>query len=119
CGGLLHVDRGVLSSPRYPQTYLPGLDCSWHVMVTPGFRVSVTFQTPFQIQGYGTGCSSGDYLELRNGPDASAPLLGGRLCGTSPPSLVQTTDNHLFVHFVSDASNEASGFQLTFEAHSQ
>ncbi|KAG7219563.1 hypothetical protein INR49_018990 [Caranx melampygus] len=99
CGGLLHVDRGVLSSPHYPQTYLPGLDCSWHVMVTPGFRVSVTFQSPFQIQGYGTGCSSGDYLELRNGPDASAPLLGGRLCGTSPPSLIQTTDNHLFVHF--------------------
>ncbi|XP_070708966.1 cubilin [Pempheris klunzingeri] len=119
CGGLLHVDRGVLSSPHYPQTYLPGLDCSWHVMVTPGFRVSVTFQTPFQIQGYGTGCSSGDYLELKNGPDNSSPLLGGRLCGSSPPSLLQTTDNHLFIHFVSDASNEASGFKLTFEAHSQ
>ncbi|XP_059183305.1 cubilin [Centropristis striata] len=119
CGGLFHVDRGVLSSPRYPQNYLPGQDCSWHVMVTPGFRVSVTFQSPFQIQGYGTGCSSGDYLEVRNGPDGSSPLLGGRLCGSSPPSLLQSTDNHLFIRFVSDASNEASGFKLTFEAHSQ
>ncbi|KAF0028409.1 hypothetical protein F2P81_019496 [Scophthalmus maximus] len=119
CGGLLHVDRGVVSSPHYPQNYMPGLDCSWHVMVTPGFRVSVTFQSPFQIQGYGTACSSGDYLELRNGPDGSSPLLGGRLCGTSPPSLLQTTDNHLFLHFLSDGSNEASGFKLTFEAHSQ
>lgn len=64
CGGLLHVDRGVVSSPHYPQNYMPGLDCSWHVMVTPGFRVSVTFQSPFQIQGYGTACSSGDYLEV-------------------------------------------------------
>uniref|UniRef100_A0A4W6F2P1 Cubilin n=1 Tax=Lates calcarifer TaxID=8187 RepID=A0A4W6F2P1_LATCA len=119
CGGLLHVDRGVLSSPHYPQNYLPGLDCSWHVMVTPGFRVSVTFQSPFQIQGYGNGCSSGDYLEVRNGPDSSAPLLGGRLCGSSAPSLIQTTDNHLFIRFLSDATNEASGFKLTFEAHSQ
>uniref|UniRef100_I3KD12 Cubilin n=1 Tax=Oreochromis niloticus TaxID=8128 RepID=I3KD12_ORENI len=119
CGGLLHVDRGVMSSPNYPQNYRPGLDCSWHVMVTPGFRISVTFQTPFQIQGYGTGCSTGDYLELRNGPDGSSPLLGGRLCGSSPPSVLQTTDNHLFIHFVSDASNEASGFKLVFEAHNQ
>ncbi|XP_054478628.1 cubilin [Anoplopoma fimbria] len=119
CGGLLHVDRGVLNSPHYPQNYLPGLDCSWHVMVTPGFRVSVTFQSPFQIQGFGTGCSSGDYLELRNGPDGSAPLLGERLCGSSPPSLLQTTDNHLFIHFASDPTDEATGFKLTFEAHSQ
>lgn len=57
--------------------------------------------------------------QLRNGPDGSSPLLGERICGSSPPSLLQTTDNHLFVHFVSDASNEASGFKLTFEAHSQ
>uniref|UniRef100_A0A3Q4HHJ3 Cubilin (intrinsic factor-cobalamin receptor) n=1 Tax=Neolamprologus brichardi TaxID=32507 RepID=A0A3Q4HHJ3_NEOBR len=70
CGGLLHVDRGVMSTPNYPQNYRPGLNCSWHVMVTPGFRIS-------------------------------------------------TTDNHLFIHFVSDASNEASGFKLLFEAHSQ
>jgi len=66
CGGLLHADRGVLSSPNYPQNYLPGLDCSWHVMVTPGYRVSVAFQSPFQIQGYETGCRTGDYLEVNN-----------------------------------------------------
>nr|XP_046226989.1 cubilin [Scatophagus argus] len=119
CGGLLHVDRGVLSSPRYPQNYLPGLNCNWHVMVTPGFRISVTFQNPFQIQGDGSRCTSGDYLELRNGPDGSSPLLGERLCGSSAPSLLQTTDNHLFILFTSDATNEASGFKLTFEAHSQ
>ncbi|XP_056290732.1 cubilin [Pseudoliparis swirei] len=119
CGGLLHADRGVLSSPNYPQNYLPGLDCSWHVMVTPGYRVSVAFQSPFQIQGYETGCRTGDYLELRNGPDGSAPALGDRLCGSSVPSVLQTTDNHLFIHFASDATIEGSGFKLTFEAHSQ
>ncbi|KAG9276492.1 cubilin [Astyanax mexicanus] len=118
CGGLLHTDRGVLSSPNYPQNYKPNQDCSWHVMVTSGFRVSVTFLTPFQVQGYGTACSTGDYLELRNGPDADAPSLGGRLCGTSVPAVTQTTDNHLHVRFVSDASNEGNGFKLIFEAHS-
>ncbi|XP_068604308.1 cubilin [Brachionichthys hirsutus] len=118
CGGLLHVDRGTVRSPRYPQDYPPSLNCSWHVRVTPGFRISVNFQMPYQIQGYGAHCS-GDYLELRNGPDGSSPPLGERACGSSPPSLLQTTDNHLFIHFVSDATNEASGFKLTFQAHSQ
>lgn len=64
CGGLLHVDRGTVSTPNYPQNYRPHLNCSWHVMVTPGFRVSASFQSPFQVQGYGTECSSGDYLEV-------------------------------------------------------
>uniref|UniRef100_A0A3Q1IYA9 Uncharacterized protein n=1 Tax=Anabas testudineus TaxID=64144 RepID=A0A3Q1IYA9_ANATE len=119
CGGLMHIDRGVVSSPHYPQNYLPHLDCHWHVMVTPGFRISVSFQSPFQVQGFGTVCSTGDYLQLRNGPDISSPPLGQRLCGASPPSNLQTTDNHLFIQFVSDASNEATGFKLVFEAHSQ
>uniref|UniRef100_A0A4W4F6Q8 Cubilin n=1 Tax=Electrophorus electricus TaxID=8005 RepID=A0A4W4F6Q8_ELEEL len=118
CGGLLHVDRGVLSSPHYPQNYKPNLDCSWHVMVTPGYRVSVTFLSPFQVQGFGSGCSSGDYLELRNGPDGNAPSLHGRLCGSNPPAVTQTTDNHLHVRFISDASNESNGFKLIFEAYS-
>ncbi|CAG5895667.1 unnamed protein product [Menidia menidia] len=118
CGGFLHVNRGTVSSPHYPQNYMPGLDCRWHVMVTPGFKVSVNFLRPFQIQGYGTGCSSGDYLEVRNGPDDSSPLLGERICGSSPPSMIQTTDSDMYIKFVSDASNEANGFKLTFEAHS-
>ncbi|CAM9270170.1 unnamed protein product, partial [Lampetra planeri] len=117
-GGVLNVDRGVIISPAHPQNYPPNRDCSWHVVVTPGFRISVSFQSPFQIQGYGSDCSSGDFVELRNGPDALSPLLGGRLCGSNPPPFFQTTDNVLFVRFVSDASNEASGFKLTFEAHS-
>ncbi|KAF6722152.1 Cubilin [Oryzias melastigma] len=119
CGGFLHVDRGALSSPHYPQNYLPGLNCSWLVMVTPGFRISVTFQSPFQISGSGSSCNSGDFLEVRNGPDASSPLLGDRICGSTPPSLLQTTDNQIFFNFVTDAINEASGFKLTFEAHSK
>lgn len=62
----MHIDRGVVSSPHYPQNYLPHLDCHWHVMVTPGFRISVSFQSPFQVQGFGTVCSTGDYLQVNN-----------------------------------------------------
>ncbi|KAG7279658.1 hypothetical protein CRUP_025761 [Coryphaenoides rupestris] len=105
CGGLLHADRGVVSSPRFPQDYPPGLDCVWHVMVTPGFRISVTFQSPFQVQGFGTQCSSGDYVEPEGNGARLPPArsLGGRLCGSAAPPMVQTSDNDLHVRFVSDA----------------
>ncbi|MGH0159306.1 UNVERIFIED_CONTAM: hypothetical protein FKN15_040677, partial [Acipenser sinensis] len=121
CGGLLHADRGVLTSPNHPQTYTPNLSCSWHVAVTSGLTVAMHFEQPFQIQGYGTACSSGDYLELRNGPDASSPPLGsssenGRYCGSATPSTMHTTDNQLFLRFISDGSNEGQGFKLTYEA---
>lgn len=64
-------------------------------------------------------CVSHCYVQVRNGPDSSAPLLGERLCGATPPNPLQTTDNHLFISFMSDASIEGSGFKLVFEAHSQ
>ncbi|KAL0156415.1 hypothetical protein M9458_047661, partial [Cirrhinus mrigala] len=35
-----------------------------------------------------------------------------------PPSTLQTSDNSLYAHFVSDGSNEGNGFKLVFEAHS-
>uniref|UniRef100_W5MX16 Cubilin n=1 Tax=Lepisosteus oculatus TaxID=7918 RepID=W5MX16_LEPOC len=121
CGGLFHADRGVISSPRYPENYSPNLDCTWHVVVTSGLTISLEFESQFHVQGLNTQCTTGDYLELRNGPDGSSPPLGpsggnGHYCGTSSPSSLHTTDNTLFVHFVSDGSSEALGFKFTFEA---
>ncbi|XP_069067650.1 cubilin [Pleurodeles waltl] len=123
CGGYLHVDRGVITSHNYPQTYTSNLNCSWHVLVTSGFTIAVHFEPAFQILNDGTSCSNGDYLELRNGWNASSPPLGpsggnGRFCGNSPPSTMHTTDNQLFVHFVTDGSREGQGFKMTYEAKS-
>ncbi|KAH0627493.1 hypothetical protein JD844_003258 [Phrynosoma platyrhinos] len=121
CGGYLHADRGVITSPNYPQTYPPNLNCSWHVLVTAGFIIGVHFEQPFQVLNEHTSCSHGDYAELRNGPDFSAPPLGfsgrnGRFCGGDSFSSMYTTDNQLFVHFSSDSRNEGQGFKLKYEA---
>ncbi|KAG2458577.1 CUBN protein, partial [Polypterus senegalus] len=121
CGGLFHANRGVISSPNYPQSYTPNLNCTYHVMVTSGFTVTVHFDAPFQVIGSGSTCTSGDYIELRNGPDASSPPLGtntgnGRYCGSAPPATMHTSDNQLFIRFLSDSSAEGNGFKLTYEA---
>ncbi|XP_064410135.1 cubilin [Latimeria chalumnae] len=121
CGGYFHVNRGLITSPNYPQPYTPNLNCTWHVVVTSGFTIAVHFEQPFEILGYGTSCDSGDYLELRNGRDASSPPLApsggnGRYCGSSTPSTMHTTDNDLFIRLISDGSNESQGFKLRYEA---
>uniref|UniRef100_A0A8C0J8V6 Cubilin n=1 Tax=Chelonoidis abingdonii TaxID=106734 RepID=A0A8C0J8V6_CHEAB len=60
---------------------------------------------------------------LKNGLDDSAPPLGtigrnGRFCGSSSFSALYTTDNQLFVHFISDSSHAGQGFKLKYEAKS-
>ncbi|MEE6466792.1 hypothetical protein FKM82_007053 [Ascaphus truei] len=123
CGGYLHADRGVITSHNFPQHYTPNLNCTWHVVVTSGFTIATHLDPTFRIPNNDAACSSGDYIELKNGIDESSPPLGsiggnGRFCGSNPPSTMHTTDNELFVHFISDNSNEDKGFKLQYEAQS-
>uniref|UniRef100_A0A8C0FEB1 Cubilin n=1 Tax=Bubo bubo TaxID=30461 RepID=A0A8C0FEB1_BUBBB len=123
CGGYLHTGKGVITSPNYPQDYAANLNCSWRVVVTSGFIIAVHFEQPFQVKSEDTSCSLGDYVELKNGLDNAAPPLvsgrgNGRFCGSSPISTMYTTDNQLFVHFISDSRNEGQGFKLKYEAKS-
>ncbi|KAK7823854.1 hypothetical protein U0070_020525 [Myodes glareolus] len=123
CGGYLHADRGIITSPKYPDLYIPNLNCSWHVLVQSGLTIAVHFEQPFQIQNRDSSCSQGDYLVLRNGPNIHSPPLGpsggnGRFCGIYTPSTLFTSDNELFVQFISDNSNGGQGFKIRYEAKS-
>ncbi|XP_060104406.1 cubilin [Heteronotia binoei] len=121
CGGYLHAHKGVITSPNYGQTYPPNLNCSWHILVTPGLIIGVHFEEPFQVLNEDASCTHGDYVELRNGPNLFAPPLGpnggnGHFCGSSSFSTMHTSDNQLFVRFISDSHNGGQGFKLKYEA---
>ncbi|XP_021504160.1 cubilin isoform X2 [Meriones unguiculatus] len=123
CGGYLHADRGTITSPKYPDTYIPNLNCSWHIRVQSGLTIAAHFEQPFQIQNRDASCSQGDYLVVRNGPDNRSPPLGppggnGRFCGVYTPSTLFTSDNEMFVQFISDNSNGGQGFKIRYEAKS-
>ncbi|XP_075684851.1 cubilin [Rhinoderma darwinii] len=119
CGGYLHANRGLITSQNYPENYIPNQNCTWHVMVTAGFTIAVHFEQTFEVLNNDASCGGGDYIELKNGPDESSPPLGnGKFCGRKTPSSMHTTDNELFVRFITDASNEGKGFKLRYEAKS-
>ncbi|XP_029416204.1 cubilin-like, partial [Nannospalax galili] len=123
CGGYLHADTGIITSPKYPETYAPNLNCSWHVLVQSGLTIAVHFEQPFQIVNGDSSCNHGDHLVLKNGPDIHSPPLGpsggnGRFCGVHAPSTLFTSDNEMFVQFISDTSNGGQGFRIRYEAQS-
>ncbi|XP_015441120.1 cubilin isoform X1 [Pteropus alecto] len=123
CGGYLHADRGIITSPRYLETYPPNLNCSWHVLVQRGLVIAVHFEQPFQIPNTDSSCNQGDYVMLKNGPDIYSPPLGphggnGHFCGSRPSSTLFTSDNQMLVQFISDDSNGGQGFKIKYEAKS-
>ena len=54
-----------------------------------------------------------DYLEVRDGSDATSALIG-RYCGYKIPDDIKSTGNKLYVKFVSDGSVQKAGFAAKF-----
>lgn len=51
-----------------------------------------------------------DHLEVYDGPDTRAPILG-RFCGSKKPDPVVASGSSLLLRFYSDASVQRKGFQ--------
>lgn len=53
-----------------------------------------------------------DHLEVFDGRDAKAPVLG-RFCGSKKPEPVLATGSRMFLRFYSDNSVQRKGFQAS------
>lgn len=53
-----------------------------------------------------------DHLEIYDGRDAKAPVLG-RFCGAKEPEPLLSSGNRMFLKFVSDNSVQKKGFEAT------
>lgn len=51
-----------------------------------------------------------DHLEMYDGPDSLAPILG-RFCGSKKPDPMVASGSSMFLRFYSDASVQRKGFQ--------
>ncbi|XP_036871674.2 tolloid-like protein 2 [Manis javanica] len=103
--------EGTLASPNWPDKYPSRRECTWNIFTTAGHRVKLTFNE-FELEQH-QECAY-DHLELYDGPDSLAPILG-RFCGSKKPAPVVASGSSLFLRFYSDASVQRRGFQA---AHS-
>ncbi|XP_067828865.1 tolloid-like protein 2 isoform X4 [Heptranchias perlo] len=110
CGGDIEKDTGQIQSPNYPDDYRPSKECVWRITVAEEFHVGLVFQA-FEIERHDS-CAY-DYLEIRDGDNADAPLIG-HFCGYNKPDDIKSSSNKLWMKFMSDGSISKAGFAANY-----
>ena len=113
CGEDFHdISSGSISSPNYPQTYPSSSYCVWHIDAKAGKQVDFTFNHMDLEDCSDCAC---DYIELRDGPDESSPVIAKK-CGNSlPGGEFVSTGEQMTVIFRSDGRDNFIGFDATFD----
>ncbi|KAH8286857.1 hypothetical protein KR018_002895 [Drosophila ironensis] len=112
CGGEFNTQFGYIKSPNWPNPYSPFLNCTWIIRAPFGHRLELIVKN-FTLESPFNNCQS-DWLEIRNGDSAQAPLIG-KYCGSSIPPRVPSFGNALYLKFHSDDSMQFPGFFLNWQ----
>ncbi|XP_078690639.1 CUB and sushi domain-containing protein 1-like isoform X5 [Branchiostoma floridae x Branchiostoma belcheri] len=110
CGGdYRYVTSGAVLSPNYPSSYGYNKNCYYTITQDLGSGIRLTVRDFYLENG-------GDYLEIRDGPDDSADLIG-RYDGTdlSAGDVIESTGYTLWLKFRADSSYGYTGFHIDFE----
>ena len=102
--------HGKIMTPNYPDNYGHNEHCVWKIIAPGGKGIHLSFDS-FHLQT-GSVCNR-DYVELRDGLDNTAPLLG-RYCGSTRPATVYVASGSLQITFKSDDSQFYRGFEARF-----
>ncbi|XP_050561143.1 cubilin-like [Spodoptera frugiperda] len=111
CGGTLTSPSGTVTSPNYPNEYTENAECFYRIVTSEGSRVHIAFseldleRTP--------GCRD-DYIEIFDGRDTSANVLGKYCYMTPELSNIQTSSNYAYIKFRSDVFQGGKGFLFNY-----
>lgn len=107
---------GNFSSPNYPSNYPNSETCRWIITVPQGNLVRLSFQF-FQLEScvLPSPVCSCDHLEVRDGIDGNAELLG-RYCGNEHPTAAQSSGRFMWIEFDTDFTDNEIGFLATYTA---
>ncbi|XP_060651506.1 cubilin homolog [Drosophila nasuta] len=112
CGGTYSARYGIIKSPNWPDKYGSSENCTWIIRVPFGERLELIVHN-FTTERTSDRCTD-DYVEIRNGDHAEAPLIG-RYCGWDIPPRLPSYANALYIHFHSDAVMQESGFHFNWQ----
>ena len=101
-------------SPNYPNDYGNSKNCQIKIRFAADQVGSIRFEE-FDVESHST-CNY-DYLAVHDGDSTDSPLIGSKLCGTSPAgTTLQSTGNVMTLDFHSDSSQARSGFKIHADA---
>ncbi|XP_025082096.1 low-density lipoprotein receptor-related protein 4-like [Pomacea canaliculata] len=107
CGEYI-APSGFISSPSYDRQDLEIEDCIYIIKTTPGYRITLTFQT------LETEDCRFDFLQIRDGSSELSPSMGV-FCNTSVPDRVRSTSNTMWIRSRS-GSQSGTGFNATYSS---
>ncbi|XP_068196187.1 neuropilin-1a-like [Antennarius striatus] len=113
CGGSIDIHTAdYLTSPGYPGAYPPSQQCVWVITAPePPQKILINFNPHFDLED--RDCKY-DYVEVYNGGDELAPMLG-KFCGKIAPSPIISSGSQLLIKFVSDYETHGAGFSVRYE----
>lgn len=120
CGGMFSSMTGSITSPNYPEKYLPHMHCVYNVFVSWSKIVKLSFDT-FDLETTPAQSCQYDRVEVYttyHNETIHGELLG-KFCGSLLPPSVFSKTNTMAIVFVSDRSVSGQGFNAKFEAVSR
>ena len=104
------VNGTTIISPNYPYDYEGNKDCQVTIRFAYNQVGAIMFEA-FDVKR-DTTCSF-DYLAVHDGNDTDSPMIGPKLCGTSPAgTTLKSTGNVMTLHFHTDRTVTRSGFKI-------
>ncbi|KAF4527383.1 hypothetical protein B566_EDAN015953, partial [Ephemera danica] len=111
CGGRITSPTGTIHSPNYPNSYVMNMECYWKIVVSRGSLIQLII-VDLDLE-HEQACKY-DYIELRDGPSATSPIIG-QFCQRGTTSILTTTQNFMWIKFRADESRQGRGFNLQYE----
>lgn len=111
CNHTMYINDELVSlqSPNYPEPYGLDVKCTWHLVTKKNYQIMMTLNY-FKLER-SKNCVY-DSLQVRDGDNNSSPLIGS-YCGEMDPWEITSTDNNLYVTFVSDSFEQDNGFSAS------
>jgi Zn-dependent metalloprotease len=112
CSGITTLntsDYGTITDGSGEDNYCNNSNCSW--LIQPPQATTVTFNfTEFELEQASTdGNSVYDAVEIFDGTNASAPLLG-RFTGSTIPASITSSGGSMYIRFYSDVAYNFQGW---------
>ena len=106
CSKTFQSFSGYIHHTSYPKYYKNNVNCIWTVAAPAGKNIFINFKYfKFELSN---GCRN-DYIEVYDGNDDSAPLIG-RFCGNEIPKSVTSTGNYISIVMVTNNEKTGRGF---------